>query len=167
MKSRFALATLVLLSACTMAKISGRGSSPLLLNNPTQKVTVLDHFTASKRIVFDYTNAFDVSQVLGDEMRKHPGGDAVTNLSITVKSGMTDFFINVFTLGLAQAKTFEVEGDLVKLGGGMGTVLKEGMVVGVSDSLGVLRGNLADFHDADTAPTVIKTEAGLVLVRHR
>ena len=36
----------------------------MMLNNPTQRVELIEHFSTSKQIMFDYTGAFDVSQVL-------------------------------------------------------------------------------------------------------
>lgn len=57
------LGVLVGVSGCTIAKISGRGAQPLLLNNPQKKVEVLQRVNVSKMRVFDYTGAFDVSEV--------------------------------------------------------------------------------------------------------
>ena len=156
----------VLFMGCTMAKISGRGPNPLILNNPTQKTQVIDHFTLSKRITFDYTSSFDVSDLVGDEMRLHPGGDAVTNLVITVRSDVGDFFINLFTLGLAASKTFQVEGDLVKIGSGTGQLVREGMVLGKAAIGEPLTAHLADFGGGPgKSPIVARSADSLVLVR--
>ena len=160
------VAATALVSGCTMAKISGRGPHPLILNNPTQKVTVVNHLSAQKRVVFDYTGSFDVSEVLGDAMRMNTTADAVTNVTITVKSDVVDFLINAITLGLAQAKTFAVEGDLVKLGTGVAALMKQGTVLSQAADGAPLTGNLADFAgEGASSPVVVRTEQGLALVK--
>ncbi len=111
-----------ILSGCTMAKIGGHGAMPLLLNNPMEKMTVIEHFNASKMITFDYTAAFDVSEIISEKLSKS-GADAAINIAITVKSDVGTFFVNLFTLGLAAAKTIQVDGDLVAISGGLGQLL--------------------------------------------
>ncbi len=104
---------LISLESCTVAKLSGRGTHPLILNQPQAKVSVIQKVNASKQLLFDYTGAVDVSEVLRDVMIGSDV-DAIINITITVKQTVGDFFINVFTLGLANARTFEVNGDVVK-----------------------------------------------------
>lgn len=109
-----ALAALLLsMFGCTMAKISGRGALPLLLNNPTQKVDVIEHFKVSKMRAFDYTASYDVSEIIADKLSTS-GADAAINLVVTVKGDFGTFMINLITLGLASARTIQIEGDLVK-----------------------------------------------------
>lgn len=103
----------IFLESCTVAKLSGRGTHPLILNQPQAKVNVIQKVNASKQLLFDYTGAVDVSEVLRDIMIGSDV-DAIINITITVKQTVGDFFINVFTLGLANARTFEVNGDAVK-----------------------------------------------------
>ena len=124
----------VMVSGCTVAKISGRGSMPMMLNTPPQRVEVIEHFTESKMVTFDYTGAFDVSDVLADKMQQSDG-DAITNLVIEIKSDFGTFMVNLITLGLANAKLFSVEGDLVKIEGGISGLLGSYEVVTTFDSL--------------------------------
>ena len=155
-----------LMCGCTVAKISGRGPSPLILNSPSQKSELIVHFTASKRITFDYTSAFDVSDLVTDELKKYPQGDAVTNLTINIRSEASDFFINLFTLGFAASKTFQVEGDIVKLGGRAGQVMRDGTVLGKAAPGAPLSAQLPDFAGAPSeSPIVVRAGEELVLVR--
>ncbi len=121
----------VMMSSCTIAKISGKGSMPLLLNNPPEKVKVISHFTESKMITFDYTSSFDVYEIIADRLA-NSDADMAINLTITIKSDVGTFFVNLFTLGLANARTVQVEGDFVKKVGGMGALLKNHEVLGVA-----------------------------------
>ena len=121
----------VFMSSCTIAKISGKGSMPLLLNNPAEKVKVVSHFKESKMITFDYTSSFDVYEIIADRLA-NSDADMAINLTITIKSDVGTFFVNLFTLGLANARTVQVEGDFVKKMGGMGALLKGHEVLGVA-----------------------------------
>ena len=143
---------------------------PLMLNNPTERVQLVEHFKTSKRIVFDYTGAFDVSEVLADVMQGKQG-DAVTNLTVTVKSGVGDFFINLFTLGLANSRTFQVEGDLVRRQGTAGGTdddsfgLSAGNLLAQAKESELLMANLADFAGLpEHSPVVLRIDGGLALV---
>ncbi len=107
------------LGGCTLAKISGRGTIPILLNNPPAKVTVVKHVETSKTVNFDYTGAFDTSEVLAD-LLANGHADAITNVTITVKSTGMNFLLNLVTLGIANSKTFQISGDMVKAPRGMG-----------------------------------------------
>lgn len=116
---------LFLANGCTIAKISGRGAIPLILNNPPKKVEVIENVKISKMRTFDYTGAFDVSEILSEIMVKS-SADAVINLTVTVKQGVPDFFVNLITLGLARATTFEVQGQAVKAPDGIGDLIMPG-----------------------------------------
>ena len=134
MASIMVLLLLTIVSGCTIAKISGRGSIPLMLNTPPQRVKVIEHFNVSKMIVFDYTSSFDVSAILTEKLQQSDA-DAITNLVISVKSDVPSFLVNVLTIFLANAKVFSAEGDLVKIEGGMSGLLDHYEVVATSDRI--------------------------------
>jgi hypothetical protein len=121
--SPLALAVLIVAAmsfeGCVLAKISGRGPLPLMLNNPPAKVEVIQNLSFSKMRVFDYTGAFDVSEVLS-EMMVGANASAIINLNIVVKTTVLDYLLNLITLGLAQSRTFEVQGQVVKAPQGLG-----------------------------------------------
>ena len=98
---------------CTTAKISGTGEVPLILNQPQAKIETIQKFEHSKMIVFDYTAAFDVSEVI-NEILIGTDADAIINLRITVKTNLADFAVNFLTLGLAQSKHFVVSGTAIR-----------------------------------------------------
>jgi hypothetical protein len=105
-----------------------------MLNNPTEQVDVVQRFQESEMRMFDYTRAFDVSEIVGDYLAESDA-DAVANLTINVKSTVGTFFVNMFTLGLAYAVVFEVEGDLINFVGDTDwldgySVLSSGTTVG-------------------------------------
>ncbi len=129
---------MIVLSSCTIAKISGKGSMPLLLNNPAEKVKVLAHFKESKMITFDYTSSFDVYEVIAERLASSQA-DMATNLTITIKSDVSTFFVNLFTLGLANARTVQVEGDFVKIVGGVGSLMNGHEVLGVAKTSSELK----------------------------
>lgn len=106
---------LALLPCCTLAKISGRGTKPLILNGPAAEAYEVGQLNVNKMVTFDYTSSFDVSEIARNEIAK-ANADAVANVVITVKGDVATFFLNVFTLGFANAKRFHVTGDLVKFG---------------------------------------------------
>ncbi len=132
------LVSLVLLmamvSSCTVAKISGRGSIPLMLNNPTERVEVIERLDESKMIKFDYTSAFDVSEILAEKLQQSDA-DAIINLAITIKSTFASFLLNAVTLGIANAKVYSVEGELVKIKGDVSSLLESYEVVATFDNL--------------------------------
>ena len=115
------LAATFVLSGCTIAKISGRGAMPIILNNPPKKVQVIKHIKTSKMINFDYTSSFDVSEVLNKAIEGE-NADAIINCTITLKSTVANFFVNLITLGIASSKTFQIEGDLIKAPEGLGSL---------------------------------------------
>jgi len=107
------------LGACTIAKLSGRGVVPILLNNARAKVEVIKHIRDSKMIVFDYTGAFDASEILSKHFEETKA-DAIVNVTFTIKTDVASFFLNLITLGIANARVMEVEGDLIKAPQGLG-----------------------------------------------
>ena len=108
-----ALIGLTTMSSCTLAKISGRGAKPILLNNPPREVEVVGQLDSSKLVTFDYTNSYDISEVAAEAMNA-ANGDAVINASFVVKGDARTFFINLFTIGLANARIFEAKADIVR-----------------------------------------------------
>ena len=99
--------------SCTIAKISGKGAVPVLLNQPSDRMELIEHITVSKNINFDYTSSFDVSQILAKVIaEKKP--DAVINTTVTIKSALDNSCINIFTLGLAQSRKIVVDADLMR-----------------------------------------------------
>ena len=102
------------LVGCTTIKILARGNKPLLLNQPNQAYDVVAHFNKETGVMFDYTGAPDVSKAIQEGMAGNTDSDAVANVFISVKSTVSDFFLNFFTLGLANAYTLQVEGDVIR-----------------------------------------------------
>ena len=91
-----------------------RGNKPLLLNQPNQPYDVLAHFNKETGVRFDYTAAPDISKALQEGLAGNSTADAVANIFVSVKSTFGDFLINLFTLGIANAYTLQVEGDVIK-----------------------------------------------------
>ena len=103
----------LLMQSCTIAKISGKGAVPVLLNQPSEQMQLVEHITIKKNSNFDWTSSFDVSEVIAEKVaEKQP--DAVINTMVTIKSGIDNFFINLFTLGLAKSRKIIVDADLMK-----------------------------------------------------
>ena len=101
------------MQSCTIAKISGKGAVPVLLNQPSEQMQLVEHITIKKNSNFDWTSSFDVSEVIAEKVaEKQP--DAVINTMVTIKSGIDNFFINLFTLGLAKSRKIIVDADLMK-----------------------------------------------------
>ena len=160
------LVSLVLLmamvSGCTIAKISGRGSMPLMLNNPTERVEVIELLDESKMIKFDYTSAFDVSEILTEKLQQSDA-DAIINLVITIKSTFSSFLVNAVTLGIANAKVYSVEGELVKIKGDVSSLLESYEMVAIFDNL--------DQFNLENVPahytSLVRLDEGFALVRQK
>jgi hypothetical protein len=103
----------IFLQSCTVAKLSGKGSSPILFNQPSNKMELIEHISVSKNSNFDYTSSYDVSDILADEIaEKKP--DAVINTTVTIKIDVDNYLINLFTLNLANSRKIIVDADLMK-----------------------------------------------------
>jgi uncharacterized membrane protein len=145
-----------------MAKISGTGSIPIVMNNLQSQVTVIKHFKESKMITFDFTNSFDMSDVLSKVLAENKA-DAVTNVKMTIKMDPPAFFLNLVTLGIANAQVMEIEGDLVKYkNNSMGSIetLNDIKVVvnqNSTDEAGVI--------DAYSALTIVQGNNGLKVAK--
>lgn len=155
------------LGACTIAKISGRGPVPYMLNNPSTKVEVISHFKEKKMITFDWTSSFDVSEILSEKLTAS-NADAIINLTITIKSDFGTFCLNVITIGLARATIFQVEGDLVKAPQGIGSILENSEILAESDNIEDIAAHMKKLQkdkDVVTLPTLVRTENGFALIR--
>jgi hypothetical protein len=154
--------------ACTIAKLSGRGALPILLNNPHAKVEIIKHVEDSKMVVFDYTSAFDASEILAKRFEETKA-DAIINVTFTVKSDVATFFINVFTLLLANARIIEVEGDLVNAPQGLGSLSLPGSeIIAEAENLRDLRLRIGDgLLTPSIATMIMKTQSGFALVHYQ
>ena len=76
-------------------------------------MTEVQKIEGSKLILFDYTGALDVSEVLNNVMVEK-NVDAFINITVSIKNTPADFLLNLVTLGFANAKTFVVKGDTVR-----------------------------------------------------
>jgi len=104
----------ILFQSCTIARISGKAAVPMLYNQPTEKVQVVEHITVKKNVNFDWTSTFEISEILADEIaEKKP--DAVINTSVKVTTSVDNFFLNLVTLGTAWSRKIVVEADFVKV----------------------------------------------------
>lgn len=110
----FLLSLTISLAGCTVCKIIARGNQPIVLNTLPEKYTVLGHFSKEKSFYFDYTRAPDLSSFIREGTSAYPNTDAVVNVFVTVKSTIGDFFMNLFTIGFANAYTISVEGDVIQ-----------------------------------------------------
>jgi hypothetical protein len=162
-----AAVTCLVLGGCTLAKLSGRGVVPMLLNNPRAKVEVIKQVQDSKMIVFDYTGAFDASEILSKHLADSQA-DAIVNVTITIKSTVGDFFLNLITLGLANSKTIEVTGDLVRAPQGLGSILPSGAeIVAEAEYLEDLAPSiLQESYRFGYAGVVAKSSNGYALIRY-
>ena len=102
-----------LIQSCTIAKISGKGAVPVVMNQPSEKMELLEHVTIKKNSNFDFTNSFDVSEILSKKVaEKKP--DAVINTTVILKSSIDNFFLNLVTFGFANSKKVVIDADFMK-----------------------------------------------------
>lgn len=130
-----------------------------MLNTPSERVKLIRSFTAQKMITFDYTGAFDVSEVLTDELQQ-TGADAITNHTITIKSNFQSGMINLLTIGLANARVFAVQGDLVDVEGDTSSLLDAHEVIAISGQIDELPLRKADSHTS-----LLRLDEGFTLVK--
>ncbi len=152
-----------ILSGCTMAKISGKGPIPLLLNNPPKKVRVIDHFKQQKMITFDYTGSFDVYEIIAERLAASKA-DAAINLTITIKSDVSTFFVNLITFGLANARTVQVEGDLVEAPEGVTSLLDSSEILSEARNVEELKTQLRELGQEAQIASVVRTENGFAIL---
>ena len=117
------LLSVILLTGCSGQKFVGRGSLPLLLNNPPTKVEVIRHFTETKFRCFNYSNIYDVSDILSEFIANNPGADAITNIQVEIYPTFGSVILDIFTLGFAAAVEVGVTGDFVRLPKGFGDLI--------------------------------------------
>lgn len=104
---------IITLSACSIAKISGSGPKPIILNQINENIEVIEEFKESSFIAFDYSNRYDVYDVIADKLSKK-NVDAIINVRINIKHNFISFLVNLITLTTAQAHVIEVQGILIK-----------------------------------------------------
>lgn len=104
---------LLTLGGCTVAKVNTKGSVPIVMNQPDQKTTVIKSFKEKERNVFDWTNSYEMTGIT-NKVVSATQADALANVEFKIKYRISDYFINVLTLGLARSSTIEVTGDAVK-----------------------------------------------------
>lgn len=112
--SLLVLPFLISITGCTTAKISGRGTQPLVLNQLNGETESVGRIDKKEMKTFDYTGAIDVSEIIGGKLSQS-NADALTNTTVTMGSSPGTFFLNLVTLGIANAYTATVEGDLVRI----------------------------------------------------
>lgn len=94
--------------------------------------------------------------------------DAIINLNITVKTTVVDFLVNLITLGLANSRTFEVEGQAVRAPQGLGYLEIPGSEV-VKEASTIKELNLEpeeNFILSSTATMIARTPSGFALVHY-
>ncbi len=103
------IVTLVALSGCTMARIYATSGNEVSLTetNPAGG----ESFTIEHRIVFDYTAAMDVQELLRN---RYGSGHEFQNVTVKLKIDVIDYLLNFVTLGLANSRSFEITGDKVR-----------------------------------------------------
>jgi len=159
------LGLIVWIEGCTIAKISGRGAQPLLLNNPPTKVEVIQNISLSKMRVFDYTGSFDVSEVLSEYLIGS-NADALINLNVTVKITVLDFLLNLVTLNLAYSRTFELQGQAVRAPNGLGYINIPGTRI-IKEAHTITELNIENenyYQTLNEATMIVRTPTGFALV---
>ncbi|MBD3336991.1 MAG: hypothetical protein GF355_15870 [Candidatus Eisenbacteria bacterium] len=155
---------IVALGGCTVAKIDGRGATPILLNNPPERVEVIKHFEVSQGIMFDYTNAFDASDILA-EVLQETNCDAIINIGLELQITVGDYCVNFCTFGFANAKHLVVVGDAVKAPEGLGMNFEEGDLLAESRNLREITSKLFELSQGDLSKYhIVKSDGGYQLV---
>jgi hypothetical protein len=110
LRSLLMIATVAMVSSgCTLARIYSTSGNSVSMTDASKVGG--ESFKLEHRLVFDYTGAVDVQEVLRS---RYGSGHQFENLSVKIKQEPIDIIVNIFTLGLAQSKTFEISGDKVK-----------------------------------------------------
>jgi hypothetical protein len=156
---------LVCVGGCTLAKIDGKGVLPIMLNNPPTRAQVIKHFEVSKGIMFDYTSAFDASEILA-QVFEETKADAIVNVSLKVMQTPGDWCTNSCTLGLANAKHLVVSGDAVKTPNGLGFLYQPGDVLGKSSDLKTIMDQLCQMSPQDRSQYHLMRDADEYLLIH-
>lgn len=153
--------------ACTIAKFSGRGPVPILLNNPRAKVELIKHIRDSKLVMFDYSGAYDISEILSKHFEETKA-DAIVNVTFAIKSDVSSFFVNLITLGLANARVIEVEGDLVKAPQGLGLYgIQDSETIASAPSIQELMSKVSHSMFLDSSSQmIVRSKNGFIFVRY-
>lgn len=101
-----------LFSGCTVARIYSTSGSTIALTTVQQGAG--EQFTLSKHMMFDYTGAVDVQELV---RARYGAGGTAQNVSIKIQSTFGDFMLNLVTLGIANSKHYLVSGDYVRTAG--------------------------------------------------
>jgi len=158
---------MLLVTSCTLAKIYSRGATPIMLNNPPQKVEVIKHFSVSKGITFDFTSAFDASEMIA-EVLQETRCDAIINVGLEVKTTVGDFFLNMITLGIAQAKHLVVTGDAIRYSQELSLDDENIEILADSDNLESLTSMLMNMSKKDQSRhSLVKFDNGYRLIRFK
>lgn len=105
------------LGGCTIAKFSGRGVYPIMLNAPQTKLELIEHVKVSKTI--NQSKAYDATELVS-EIFAERDADAIVNVTFTVRRNFGNILLGFITLGIANATTIILEGDLVRTPQGLG-----------------------------------------------
>lgn len=92
--------SLLFFQSCTVAKISGKGSVPILLNQPDEKMELIEHVKITKNSNFDWTSSFDASEILNKNIKvnnqkttliKEKNSDVIINTTVTKNQALITF----------------------------------------------------------------------------
>lgn len=96
-------------SGCTIARIYATSGNKVALTetNPAGG----EQFVIRHRLLFDYTGALDVQELL---RARFGSGHEFQNVTVKIQTDVVDFLLNVVTLGIANSRSFEITGDKVR-----------------------------------------------------
>lgn len=102
------LLVMLVAPGCTMARIYATSGNEVSLTE-TSSVGG-ESFTIEHRIVFDYTAAVDIQELL---RKRYGSGHEFQNVTVKLKIDPVDYLLNLITIGLANSRSFEITGDKV------------------------------------------------------
>jgi hypothetical protein len=103
------LGLLIAFSGCTTARIyatSGNDISMTKVSSSGGEAFKIEH-----RLIFDYTSAIDVQELLRE---RYGSGHQFENVTVKLKVEVPDFLLNLVTFGIAASRSFEISGDKIK-----------------------------------------------------
>jgi len=128
------------------------------------KVEVIKHFQVSKGIMFDFTSAFDASEMLAIILQE-TRCDAIINVGLEVQTTVGDFFLNLITFGIAQAKHLVVEGDAIRYQGGHSLDSENITILAESENLEALTLKLMSMSkEEQSRHSIVKYDNGYRLI---
>lgn len=107
---------LAVLPGCTFAKIEGSGGKPLVLNQ-LGTASAFRPFEVSEVVAFDWTGSIEVDDILRrspEVALGRPEASHVQNVRVEIGADVQTFFINLFTIGLANARVVTIRGEIVE-----------------------------------------------------